>query len=146
MCQFCDNPTPDLFRLGRQAACPNLKIKSLLPMNRVHFENQFEQLGVKLSEYGGQCYFGESDDCSLVLAPYPAVDVSKAALAIRADGSDRRKVVVDGFLRAAGVQQNRDIAEALEGHEYRGQSGSKTVTIAVLDDEFIVTVAEARST
>jgi hypothetical protein len=97
---------------------------------------------MRLSGYGGQCYFAESSDCSLVLAPYPADRVNKASLAIRADRVERRKVVVSQFLTAAGVPTSSAIAEALDGREYRGRSGSKNVTVAVVDDEFVITVVE----
>lgn len=110
-------------------------------MKRDHFEKQLAPLGVHVAEYGGAVYFGESPHCSVSLAPFPTEDVQKATLAVRTPSPEERRVVVNTFLRAAGVSRTPEIADALEGRERRVWTGSQCVTVAVLDDEYIVTVA-----
>jgi hypothetical protein len=110
-------------------------------MKRNDFEKEFGPYGIKLSEYGGECYFGEAERCSLMLKP-STEKVSRAKLAIRTPSVTERKVVVNTFLQAAGLEYNSKVNDALEGHEYRGRDGSKNVTVAMLDDEFVVTVSE----
>ncbi len=110
-------------------------------MNRNHFEKQLAPFGVQVSEYGGECYFGESHCCSVSLAPFPTEEVQRATLAVRIPSVEKRKVLVNTFLDAAGVSRTPEIADALDGRERRVWTGSQCVTVAVLDDEYIVTVA-----
>ena len=110
-------------------------------MKRHDFQVQLEQHGLKMSEYGAACYFAENELCSLVLGPFPAEEIRRAKLAIRGSGKPRR-TVVDNFLRAAGVESDSALAEALEGSEYRGERGSKHVTVAVIESEIVITVTD----
>ena len=109
-------------------------------MNRDHLEKQLAQLGVEVSEYGGECYFGESGCCSVSLSPFPTEDVKHAKLAIRTSSDDERREVVNAFLNATGVVRTPEIADALSGHERRFETASNFVTVAIVDDEYIVTV------
>ena len=110
-------------------------------MRRNDFEKQLSPLGMQLSGYGGECYFGEAKHCSVVLEPFASDEVERAKLAIRTTSEKERKAVVNTFLDAAGVVRTPEIKEALDGRELRVWTDSKCVTVAVLDDEFIVTVA-----
>lgn len=110
-------------------------------MKRQKFEKQLAPLGVEVSEYKGACYFGESSSCSVSLAPFRTDEIQRAKLAVRTPSATERKVLVNTFLDAAGVSRTPEIADALTGREQRIWTGSQCVTVAVLDDEYIVTVA-----
>lgn len=110
-------------------------------MKREKFDTKLRPLGLEVSEYGGTCYFAESLCCSVILAPLRTEEIQRATIAVRTRSATDRNVMVNTFLDAAGVSRTPDIADALNGREQRIWTDEKCVTVAILDDEYIVTVA-----
>lgn len=109
-------------------------------MKRSTFETLFDQLGLALCSYQDAAYYGASDTFSLVLTPFATEDISRAKLAIQTAERDR-KVVVNTFLTAAGVDRVGQISDAVEaGEELRAQVGDKEVTLTSIGSELVLNV------
>jgi collagenase-like PrtC family protease len=109
-------------------------------MKRSKFETLFNKLGLALSSYQDAAYYGASDTCSLVLAPFATEDISRAKLAVKTGERDRR-VVVNTFLTAAGIDRVGQISDAVEaGEELRAKVGDKEVTLTSFGSELVLNV------